>query len=65
MRQRTRPPLLDYLLRTRVVDMDMVRPSKDLWGLSPSLPPWGDWAVLTDPFGRSRPGGPPRSLRDG
>ena len=29
------------------MDMDMVRPWKDPWGLSPSLQPWKAWTVLT------------------
>ena len=35
------------------MDMDMVHPWKEPWGLSPSLRPWGAWAVLTDLCGRS------------
>ena len=46
------------------MDMDMVRPWKDPWGLSLSLQPWEAWTVLTDLCGRSRPVGPPRSLCD-
>ena len=47
-------------LRTRVVDMDMVRPWKDPSGLSPSLRPWKAWTVATDLCGGSRPVGPPQ-----
>ena len=36
-------------LWTRVVDMDMVRPRKDPWGLSPRLRPWEAWGSLMDP----------------
>ena len=36
-----------------VVNMDMVRPWKDPWGLSPGLRPWEAWAVLTDLCGGS------------
>ena len=46
------------------MDMDMVRPWKDPWGLSPSLRPWEAWTVLTDLCGRFRPVGPPRSSCD-
>ena len=52
-------------LWTRVVDMDMVRPREDPWGLSPSLRPWDAWGNLMDLCGRFRPVGPPRSLCDG
>ena len=41
------------------MDVDMVRPWKEPWGLSPSLRPWEAWTVLTDLCGRSRPVGPP------
>ena len=44
--------------------MDMVRPWKDPWGLSPSLRPWEARTVLRDICGRSRPVGLPRSSRD-
>ena len=44
--------------------MDMVRPWKDPWGLSPSLRPWEAWAVLTDLCSGSSPMGPPRSSPD-
>ena len=30
------------------MDMEMVRPWKDAWGLSPSLRPWETWTDLTD-----------------
>ena len=46
------------------MDMDMVRPWMDPWGLSPSLRPWEAWAVLTDLCGCSRPVGPPGLFRD-
>ena len=46
------------------MDMDMVRPRKDPWGLSPSLRPWEAWGSLMDPCGRFRPVGPPRSSCD-
>ena len=51
-------------LRTCVVDMNMVRPWKDPWGLYQRLWPWEAWAVLVDLCGRSRPAGPPWSSRD-
>ena len=44
--------------------MDMVRPRKDPWGLSPSLRPWEAWGSLMDLCGRFRPVGPPRSSCD-
>ena len=43
------------------MDMDMVRPRKDPWGLSPVGGPWEAWGSLMDLCGRSRPVGPPRS----
>ena len=46
------------------MDMDMVRPWKDPWGLSPSLRPWEAWAVLTDLCGCCRAVGPARSSPD-
>ena len=46
------------------MDMDMVRPSKDLWGLSPDLRPWEAWASLTDLCGCSQPVRPPSSSCD-
>ena len=46
------------------MDMDMVRPWKDLWGVSPSLRAWEARVVLTNPCGRCRPVGPPQSLCD-
>ena len=46
------------------MDMDLVRPQMDPWGLSPSLRPWEAWAVLTDLCGCSGPVGPPGLLRD-
>ena len=51
-------------LWTRVVDMDMVRPRKDPWGLSPRLRPWEAWGNLMDLCGCFRPVGPPRSSCD-
>ena len=51
-------------LWTRVVDMDMVRPRKDPWGLSPRLRPWEAWGSLMDLCGRFRPVGLPRSSCD-
>ena len=42
------------------MNMDMVRPWKAPWGLSPSLRPWQAWTVLTDLCARSRPIGPRR-----
>ena len=45
---------------TCVVDMDMVRPWKDPWGLSTSGQPWEAWAILTDICGPPRAVGPPR-----
>ena len=36
------------------MDMDMVRPRKDPWGLSPVSGPWEAWGSLTDLCGRSR-----------
>ena len=51
-------------LWTRVVDMDMVRPRKDPWGLSPRLRPWEAWGSLMSLCGRFRPVGPPRSSCD-
>ena len=47
-------------LWTRVVDMDMVRPREDPWGISPRLRPWEAWGSLMDLCGRFRPVGPPR-----
>ena len=46
------------------MDMDMVRPREDPWGLSPSLRPWEAWGSLMDLCGRSQPVGPPRLSRD-
>ena len=43
------------------MDMDMVRPRKDPWGLSPVGGPWEAWGSLMGLCGRSRPVGPPRS----
>ena len=43
------------------MDMDMVRPRKDPWGLSPVGGPWEACGSLMDICGRSRPVGPPRS----
>ena len=43
------------------MDMDMVRPRKDPWGLSPVGGPWEAWGSLMDLCGRSRLVGPPRS----
>ena len=43
------------------MDMDMVRPRKDPWGLSPVGGPWEAWGSLMDLCGRSRPVGPPQS----
>ena len=52
----------DYgTLDSRRMDMDMVRPRKDPWGLSPVGGPWEAWGSLMDLCGRSRPVGPPRS----
>ena len=48
-------------LDSRRMDMDMVRPRKDPWGLSPVGGPWEAWGSLMDLCGRSRPVGPPRS----
>ena len=48
-------------LDSRRMDMDMVRPKKDPWGLSPVGGPWEAWGSLMDLCGRSRPVGPPRS----
>ena len=42
------------------MDMDMVRPRKDPWGLSPVGGPWEAWGSLMDLCGRSRLVGPPR-----
>ena len=42
------------------MDMDMVRPRQDPWGLYPSPRPWEAWGSLMDRFGRFRPVGPPR-----
>ena len=39
------------------MDMDMVRPRKDPWGLSPVGGPWEAWGSLMDLCGRSRPVG--------
>ena len=47
-------------LWTRVVDIDMVRPRKDPWGLSPRLWPWEAWGSLMDLCDHLRPVGPPR-----
>ena len=44
--------------------MDIVRPWKDPWGLSPGLRAWSAWALLTDLSGRSRLVGPPPLSRD-
>ena len=41
------------------MNMGIVRTWKDPWGLSRSLRPWGAWAILWDPSGRSRPVGGP------
>ena len=41
--------------------MDMVRPRKYLWGLSPSLRPWEASGTLMDLCGLFPPVGPPRS----
>ena len=46
------------------MDMDMVRPRKDPWGLSPVGGPWEAWGSLMDLCGRSRLVGPPRPSRD-
>ena len=43
------------------MDMDMVRPRKDPWGLSPVGGPSEAGGSLMDLCGRSRPVGPPRS----
>ena len=51
-------------LDSRRMDMDMVRPRKDPWGLSPVGGPWETWGSLMHLCGRSRPVGPPRSSRD-
>ena len=51
-------------LDSRRMDMDMVRPRKDPWGLSPVGGPWEAWGSLMDLCGRSRPAGPPRSSCD-
>ena len=51
-------------LDSRRMDMDMVRPRKDPWGLSPVGGPWEAWGSLMDLCGRSRPVGPPRSSCD-
>ena len=40
------------------MDMDMVRPRKDPWGLSPVGGPWEAWGSLMDLCGRSRLVGP-------
>ena len=42
----------------------MVRPWKDLWGLSPGLWPWEAWVVMMDLCGRSLSVGQPRWSRD-
>ena len=47
-------------LDSRRMDMDMVRPRKDPWGLSPVGGPWEAWGSLMDLCGRSRPVEPPR-----
>ena len=46
------------------MDMDMVRPRKDPWGLSPVGGPWEAWGSLMDLCGRSRLVGPPRPSCD-
>ena len=46
------------------MDMDMVRPWKDPWGLPLGLRPWEAWVVLTDLCGCSQPVGPARLSRD-
>ena len=46
------------------MDMDMVPPWKDPWGLSPSLRPCEAWAVLLRHCGGSGPVGPPLLLLD-
>ena len=46
------------------MDMDMVCPWKDPWGLSHSLRPWEAWAALTDLCGCSQPPELPRSSSD-
>ena len=46
------------------MDMDMVRPRKDPWGLSPVGGPWEAWGSLMDLCGRSRRVGPPRPSCD-
>ena len=52
----------DYgTLDSRRMDMDMVRPRKDPWGLSPVGGPWEAWGSLMDLCGRSRLVGPPQS----
>ena len=51
-------------LDSRRMDMDMVRPRKAPWGLSPVGGPWEAWASLIDLCGRSRPVGRPRSSSD-
>ena len=55
----------DYgTLDSRRMDMDMVRPRKDPWGLSPVGGPWEAWGSLMDLCGRSRLVGPPRPSCD-
>ena len=44
--------------------VDMVHPSKDPWGLPPSLQPWEAWAVMKGLCGCSQPVGPPPLSRD-
>ena len=51
-------------LDSRRMDMDMVRPRKDPWGLSPVGGPWEALGSLMDSSGRSRTVGPPRSSCD-
>ena len=46
------------------MDMDMVRPRKDPWGLSPVGGPWEAWGSLMDLYGRSQLVGPPRPSCD-
>ena len=45
------------------MDINMVRPWKDPWELSPSLQPWEAWAVLKDLCGLPRPVRLPRLSR--
>ena len=56
--------LFGFTTQESLVDMDMVRPWKDPWGLSHSLGPWGASTVLTDLCGCSRPEGPPQWSSD-